>query len=157
MSIDNDKKGAAVKFPPPLVFIFWIIVGYGFQQIQPVKIECVFPYNLIGWILIILGISIILFIRRTFTRAGTSIEPWEPTLNIITTGFYAYSRNPVYVLFCIVPMGIGILLNNFWILISLIPSIITVYFIAVKKEEAYLEEKFGDEYVQYKQKVRRWL
>jgi len=153
----NDKKGAGVKFPPPLVFLFWIITGYGIQQVWPLKIGSNSSYHLEGWILVMIGIITILTIKRAFTRAGTSIEPWDPTSKIITTGFYAYSRNPIYISLCIVSMGIGILLNNIWVFISIIPSLFIIYFIAIKKEEVYLEEKFGDEYVQYKQKVRRWL
>ena len=48
-------------------------------------------------------------------------------------------------------------LNSFWVLISFIPSAILVYYVAIKQEERYLERKFGDEYLLYKNKVRRWL
>ncbi|MFQ6678621.1 MAG: methyltransferase family protein [Fidelibacterota bacterium] len=157
MNIKDDKKGAAVKFPPPLIFLFWIIAGYGVQQVWPMEIENNSFSHLVGWSLVIVGIITILTIRRAFTRAGTSIEPWDSTSKIITTGFYAYSRNPIYISFCIVSLGIGVLLNSVWVIISFMPSLSIIYFMAIKKEEAYLEAKFGAEYIEYKNKVRRWL
>ena len=104
-----------------------------------------------------LGIGIVILVAQSFKHAETNIEPWKPTTRIISTGIYAYSRNPVYAGFCLVSIGIGIFFNSFWILISFIPSAILVYYVAIKKEEIYLEKKFGEEYLYYKNKVRRWL
>jgi protein-S-isoprenylcysteine O-methyltransferase Ste14 len=63
----------------------------------------------------------------------------------------------MYVALCFISIGIGIFFNSIWILLSFMPSAVIVYYIAIKKEEAYLEEKFGEEYVRYKNNVRRWL
>ena len=59
--------------------------------------------------------------------------------------------------FNIFPIGLGMFFDNLWILISFIPSSIIIYYIAIKKEEKYLEDKFGGEYLDYKNKVRRWI
>ena len=57
----------------------------------------------------------------------------------------------------LVAIGVGIILNSFWMLFSFLPSAVLVYFVAIKKEETYLEKKYGAEYLQYKKNVRRWL
>lgn len=111
----------------------------------------------IGVAVVLFGFSLIVLVIRSFKRVETNIEPWKPTTKIVSTGVFAYSRNPVYAAFCIISIGVGIILNSIWILLSVIPSGILVYFIAIKKEELYLEEKFGEEYLRYKSKVRRWL
>ncbi|MBL4818923.1 MAG: isoprenylcysteine carboxylmethyltransferase family protein [Deltaproteobacteria bacterium] len=85
------------------------------------------------------------------------MEPWKPTTQIISSGIYAYSRNPMYIAFGIVTIGTGIILNSLWITLSFIPSIVVIFFIAIKKEELYLENKFGQDYLSYKAKVRRWF
>ena len=59
--------------------------------------------------------------------------------------------------FCLVPLGAGIYLNSLWMVLSFIPAALTVYQVAIKKEEAYLEQKFGEPYLAYKRNVRRWL
>lgn len=157
----SDKKGPAVKFPPPLLFVLCTLLG-GFMDyhwhIALAKVGLLNDLlNLVGAALLVLAVVIVLVAFYTFYKAKTHIEPWKPTSNIITTGIFAYSRNPIYIAMSLVPMGLGFIFSSFWILISLLPALVAVYFVAIKKEEAYLEQKFGEEYLQYQQKVRRWL
>lgn len=157
MNIENDKSGASVKFPPPLVFLILMLAAYGVHHFWPMRLGSLSEFKYIGVVVIILGICIVILARRSFKRAETSIEPWRPTTKIVSTGIFSYSRNPIYVAFCFISIGIGAFFNSIWILLSFIPSAVIIYYIAIKKEEAYLEEKFGEEYVYYKNKVRRWL
>ena len=157
MNIENDEKGAAVKFPPPLVFLIFLLAAYGVQHFWPIGIGISSGFKYIGVGVIMLGVCIVILASLSFKRAKTNIEPWKPTTKIISTGIYAYSRNPIYVGFFLILIGIGIFLNSFWILISFIPSAVLIYYIAIKKEEVYLEKKFGEEYIHYKNKVRRWV
>ena len=115
----------------------------------------ILKYSGIG--MVIMGGIILVHAHNIFKKAETNITPWEPTTTIITSGMYSYSRNPIYLAFNFVPIGLGIFFNNLWVLVSFIPAAIILYFIAIKKEERYLEEKFGDEYLEYKKNVRRWL
>jgi len=157
MSIEDDKHGAAVKFPPPLVFILLLMIGYGRQNLWPVGIGSSSGFKYLGVAVVMLGFAIVILVNQSFKCAETNIEPWKPTTKIVTNGIYAYSRNPVYVGFCLIAAGTGISLNSFWILTSFIPSAILVYYLAIRKEEAYLLEKFGEEYLLYKSRVRRWM
>ena len=157
MKSDKDEKGAEVKFPPPLIFIFSLFFAYGVHYYYPIKIGVSYEIKYVGVVLVLLALCLIIYISRIFKRVVTNIEPWKPTTAIISTGIYAYSRNPIYVAFCLVPIGVGIILNSFWLLCSFLPSALIVYFVAIKKEETYLEQKFGTEYQQYKKRVRRWL
>ncbi len=157
MNAENDKKGAAVKFPPPLIFLLSLLAAYAAQRFWPISIGNISGLKPLGAAVIILGICIAILVSLSFKRAETNIEPWKPTRKIVSTGVFAYSRNPAYLAFCLALIGTGIFLNSFWILISFIPSAILVYYIAIRKEETYLEKKFGGEYVDYKNKVRRWL
>ena len=153
---EQDTKGAGVKFPPPLVFILLMLVGYALHQVWPVRVA---EHGLIiaGSLLVILGFATVMIANQTFKRAQTNIEPWKPTSAIVSNGIFGYSRNPIYVAFCLVTLGVGLLINSLLVMLSFIPAIAIVYHIAIKKEEHYLEEKFGDEYRQYKASVRRWL
>ncbi len=92
-----------------------------------------------------------------FKHAGQNPEPWKTTPSIIDNGIYRYSRNPMYVALAIFQIGVGLGLGNLWI-VALTPlSLVAVYLVAVRHEEAYLERKFGDPYRRYKARVRRWL
>lgn len=152
-----DKKGAAVKFPPPAIFASFILVGAALQTLWPVGLGVPESFQIFGLLMVLFGVLIALLVNISFKRLGTAIEPWKPTTKILTTGFYAWSRNPIYVGFCMINMGIGISSDNFWIFVSFIPAAFLLYYLAIAKEEIYLEEKFGEEYLAYKNKVRRWV
>jgi protein-S-isoprenylcysteine O-methyltransferase Ste14 len=153
----QDKKGAAVKFPPPAIFASCILLGSGLQYLRPVGLGIPESIEVLGYLLVLFGISIAILVATSFRRADTAIEPWKPTTSIVTTGFYAWSRNPIYAGFCLINIGIGIASNSLWIFVSFIPAAFLLYHVAIAKEEAYLAEKFGEEYLAYKNKVRRWV
>jgi protein-S-isoprenylcysteine O-methyltransferase Ste14 len=157
MTLDYDKSGASVKFPPPIVFLLFMLLAYSFHYLHPLEINNMPNLFIIGAFITILGFVIIFVATQSFKQAQTNVEPWKPTVRIISSGIFTYSRNPIYVAFCIITVGIGIILNSFWIILSFIPSIVVIFFIAIKKEELYLENKFGQEYLSYKENVRRWF
>ena len=157
MNIEKDKSGASVKFPPPLVFLALMLAAYGVHHFWPMHLGSLSGFKHIGVVIVMLGVCIVILAIRSFKRAETNIEPWKPTTKIVSTGIFAYSRNPMYVALCFISIGIGIFFNSIWILLSFMPSAVIVYYIAIKKEEAYLEEKFAEDYVHYKNNVRRWL
>ena len=157
MITENDEKGAAVKFPPPLVYLIVILTTYGVHYFWPIGIGNLPVLKYIGAVAIVLGFCVVIVAYRSFEQAETHILPWKPTTKIVSTGIYRYSRNPMYAGFCLVQIGIGIFVNSLWILITFIVSAFVVYEIAIKKEEGYLETKFGEEYVQYRNNVRRWM
>ncbi len=90
-------------------------------------------------------------------RAGTSPDPGEPTKKIVVDGPFRLSRNPIYLSFTIIYAGITILTDASWPILLLPAAILVVQRGVIDREERYLEEKFGQEYMQYKARVRRWL
>jgi protein-S-isoprenylcysteine O-methyltransferase Ste14 len=157
MTTESDKRGPGVRFPPPLIFLCAIAAGYLIQRSSPLAIGDADVILFAGWATVIITLTIILLAALSFRRAKTSIEPWHPTSSIISAGLYRYSRNPIYLAFCVANIGTGLILNSWWIVASFIPAVILVYLLAIKREEAYLEAKFGEEYLAYKSRVRRWF
>ena len=155
------RDGARVRFPPPLIGLAAILLGVALQRWVPIDLGFQLPAvvrYIVGGLAVtlpILGIGFpaVLALRRT----GQSEIPWTPTTEIVQDGPFRYSRNPMYlqmVLFCV---GIAILLFNPWILL-LTPLVAWgLYQFAIRREEEYLEAKFGAEYLAYKQRVRRWF
>jgi len=150
---DNPK----VKLPPPILFFGLGIIGVTMEYISPITIGIDFPINYLGFGINIVSIIGTWKISELFKKHKTEVKPWQTTSKIITTGPYKYSRNPIYIIFCGIPIGLGIAFNTYWAFFAFIPGLIIVYYTAVKKEEKYLEAKFGEEYLDYKRKVRRWL
>ena len=110
-----------------------------------------------GIILLLIGLAIIVITRRQFYQAGQPTDPGNPTTQLITTGIFSWSRNPLYLGVAVAFLGLGALLNSFWVLILLVPAMIAAHFILIVPEEQYLEAKFDEPYRQYAKFVRRWV
>ncbi len=157
MSFEKDKKGASVKFPPPIVFILFMLIAYVIHYMVTIEVGNMSLILYLGSFFVMLGFAVLLVASISFKRHQTSIKPWKPTTQIISSGLFSYSRNPIYLSFCIVTIGVGLILNSLWVTLSFIPSIIVIFYNVIQKEEKYLENKFGQDYLLYKEKVRRWL
>ena len=76
---------------------------------------------------------------------------------IVRTGPYRFSRNPIYLAFSLLQLGIAIWVNSLWLLATLVAAVALIHYVVVPKEEQYLERRFGTQYLEYKASVRRWL
>jgi protein-S-isoprenylcysteine O-methyltransferase Ste14 len=152
-----DKDSPQVRFPPPLLLVATILIGKLLDSFYPLQFlpDPMSPF--LGWGLIAFGVVIIVASFLTFRAAQTSIEPWKESKQLITTGLFAYSRNPIYVTFLLIGCGFACLDNNLWILMLQVPLCFALTELVIKREERYLESKFGDAYRDYCQKVRRWV
>ena len=92
-----------------------------------------------------------------FRRAGTAFDSHKPASVLITEGPFRFSRNPGYVALTLWHVGIGLALNNAWIVLPAIPPVLAMDRWAIPREERHLEERFGPEYTRYKARVRRRL
>jgi len=95
-------------------------------------------------------------------RADTPVigEPFvadKPTSTLITDGPFGYGRNPGYLAGAMVYAGIASLTNVLWVFLLLPVVLLTMRRTAIEREERYLEGKFGEEYLRYKARVRRWI
>ena len=93
----------------------------------------------------------------TLVRRGTNIVPTKPTIALATDGIYRFTRNPIYVGGLLGMIGIALAFNVVWLLPLLVPSLLALHFGVIRREEQYLEAKFGDEYRRYRARVPRYL
>jgi len=113
--------------------------------------------EVVGSIIVVLSFVLFALVLREFSKFKTSVDHRKATVAIISTGAFKYSRNPIYISMVMLCIGLSFLANSVWGFVSaLLASLVVTQFV-IKKEEAYLEEKFGKEYVDYRKSVRRWL
>ncbi|GJM44598.1 MAG: hypothetical protein DHS20C21_14400 [Gemmatimonadota bacterium] len=154
-----SRDAAAVRIPPPLVFVAvmgaaWAIHRFGVAL--PIDLD----RGIRTGVAVVLGLLSLVFLLSAgvlFRRSGQSPEPWKPTPEIISTGIYRITRNPMYVSIALAQAAIGFRIGNAWFLALLPASLGLVYLLAIRPEEAYLEAKFGESYLRYRDSVRRWL
>jgi protein-S-isoprenylcysteine O-methyltransferase Ste14 len=148
---------AKIVAPPPVIYVG--VLGFG------LLLEWLWPTQVLTWplavavgsVVLICGVVGLAAAIRTLLRAQTPVDPYKGTATIVTNGLFRFSRNPIYVSDMLLYVGLSLVLNTWWPL-ALTPVVVWIMNIGViAREEVYLEQKFGNDYLQYKQQVRRWL
>lgn len=148
-----------VVFPPviPLatLVLAWVLqwlvpLGWIAGLEPPVRIG-------IGAIIALSGLVTMSAGRRALIRHGTNVSPSQPTTRLVTDGVFGHTRNPLYVGGSVALCGLALIFDLDWILLLIVPSCVLLHFAVVRREERYLEQKFGDAYRQYKMRVPRYF
>jgi protein-S-isoprenylcysteine O-methyltransferase Ste14 len=143
--------------PPPVIYFVVFVVGIGLGYMWPTSIMTQFWGQTIGIALLMISMPIMPSVLIRFKRAGTTFDVRKSATTLITDGPYKYSRNPTYISLTLLYLGLGVFLNNMWVLMLVVPLLLIINFWIIRNEEHYLAEKFGEEYQSYRSKVRRWL
>jgi protein-S-isoprenylcysteine O-methyltransferase Ste14 len=158
--IDNKQATKGGPRPgllrPPFVFLTAILLGIVLNRAWHLHF---IPSGLwlLGPFLIFCAALLFLLSFREFHAAGTSVRGSERTTAIVRTGPYRFSRNPIYLSFILLMLGLSVWLNDLWLLITLVPAVGVIAGVVISREERFLERNFGDQYSSYKAAVRRWL
>jgi protein-S-isoprenylcysteine O-methyltransferase Ste14 len=118
--------------------------------------DSILPFWL-GLSLLALGGALGLWAQTIFRVVGTNVNPSLPTTAIVTSGPFRISRNPMYLAFNLLFVGLTLAINSYWGVIALVPLLPLLHYGVVLREERYLERKFGEGYLRYKGRVRRYL
>ena len=142
---------------PPLVYLISLVSGAAIQLATPFPF---LPGTLtvpLGAPLVVVAIALFAYSVATFRAAGTPVPARKPTTMIVRTGPYRFSRNPIYLAFSLFQLGIAIWVNSVWLLATLVGAVALMHYFVIRREEEYLERRFGAQYLDYKASVRRWL
>jgi protein-S-isoprenylcysteine O-methyltransferase Ste14 len=142
---------------PPTIAIVAVISMIVLHVVAPIVAIVRAPLTYAGILLVLTGTMMIVWSRRAFQTARTSIIPFTESTTLVRHGLYRWSRNPMYLGAVLLVSGIAIVLG------SLSPLFVVMAFFAildagfVRREERLLEASFGDQYRAYQRSVRRWL
>ena len=147
------------KIPPPLYMLIFAVLMWLLDKYMPVTHWASPSWQLVGWMVVALGVLIDLFSMGLFIRAGTSPNPFQPenASKLVSTGLYRLTRNPMYLGLLVLLTGWVIHLGSLTPLALLPLFVITLNAFQIKPEEQVLETIFGLEYTEYKKRVRRWI
>ena len=146
-----------LKIPPPIIALFLVVSNFFFSM----KIDLIQLPNqtLVSFLILFIGIFILIIPISKFVKSKTTIDPikFKKVNKLLTSGIYKYSRNPMYLGLLMIVISTSIFYLNIF---SMITPILFYYWInrfQIKREEIFLSEKFGKEYLFYKTKTRRWI
>lgn len=157
MTSRDPKDNAGVIVLPPFL--------YGGAFLVMLLLRWPWPWPILGgrlalWpglVLVALGITLAVAGRRALEAAGTNVNPGLPTTAIVTAGPYRYTRNPLYVALAMFFLGVALGFNTWWGVVLLAPVLSVMHWGVIRREERYLEGKFGEPYREYCSRVRRYL
>ena len=142
---------------PPFVYLCAIVLGLLLHFALPVRLVSRAVSEPLGGTAVLVAVAVFVHAVRTFRTAGTPVPGNRPTTTIVRTGPYRWSRNPIYLAFSLLQLGLAFWVNSPWLLVTLIPAVALMSFVVIAREERYLENRFPSEYSAYKASVRRWL
>jgi len=147
---------AARRVLPPIWLFLAILASYLLNRWFPARFVPV-PWNYAGIVIILVGGALSIPSALSFRRAGTPVVPFSPSTKLVTSGWYRVTRNPMYLGMVVVFTGVAVLAGSLGAFLP-VPVLITILdFRFIRGEERFLEDIFGDEYRQYRARVRRWL
>jgi protein-S-isoprenylcysteine O-methyltransferase Ste14 len=161
--MSDGRAGAdtpGVIAPPPLIALAALIIGIVGDLLWPMDgLDSVLNWPVrigLGGALILGGGVLVVVGERAFKQVGTNVPPWRPALALATGGIYAHLRNPMYVGAMLLLAGIAVALASDWLALLLVPTALLLHHGVVRREERYLEAKFGEDYRDYKASVPRY-
>lgn len=157
MDHHDPTDNAGVLAPAPVFFGAAVAIGFLLEWLFPTWL-LTFSYSAaVGFFLIAASVVLVVFAVLPLVRARTAFDARRPTTSIVTGGAFSFSRNPTYLALAALQVGLGLLSQSLWIIITAVAAVAITHWGVVLREERYLERKFGKEYRSYAARVRRWL
>ena len=146
-----------IKIPPPILVFILATSNYFSQNL----LEIIYlPYKRsISILILLVGTLILINPVFKFIKSKTTVNPvkFENVKKLVTSGIYKYSRNPMYSGFLMIVISTSIYYLNIFSIITPILFYFWINRYQIKREEIFLREKFGKEYLLYTTKTRRWI
>lgn len=157
--MDNKIDNPGVYIPPPLLYVVTFFAAVLIQRLLPLNIPFFHSTisKLIGSVIILLSLVLTFPALRQFFKTKNTLVTIKPANSLQTTGIYSVSRNPMYVSLLLIYSGLSFIIGNGWNFVLLPFLILLVQEYVIKREEKYLDRRFGQQYADYKTRVRRWF
>jgi len=142
---------------PPVVLAVGLALMPALHFVVPVRQVLRFPGTLLGLLPLVAGIALNLAADSLIKRHGTTVRPFEESAALVTGGVYRLSRNPMYLGFVLLVLGVAVLLGSLgpFVVVVAMPFVLEALY--VRTEETMLAERFGAEWAAYRARVRRWI
>jgi len=147
----------AERVLPPTYLLVFILIIVAVDLLFPLADVIGFPWKLLGMIPFALGIVINVIADSAFKKLGTTVKPLEESTALVTNGVFRLSRNPMYLGFVLILIGVAIFMGSLTPYGVIVVFAVVMDIVFIKPEEKMLEEKFGEVWLEYRRQVRRWI
>jgi protein-S-isoprenylcysteine O-methyltransferase Ste14 len=154
---DDERSNAGIVAPPPLIYLGPLVLSLLLNRKFPIPFLPRKVARILGWSLLSGGVLLIGWFEWALRHAGTPTNPYRPVSSLVTEGPFGYTRNPGYLSMAMIYTGVASFANALWAILLLPAVLFVIQRGVIEREEHYLERKFGEEYLHYKARVRRWI
>ena len=154
---DDGQDNPGIWVPPPLVYLLGLLLGLLLDRRVHIPFVPRGVARVLGWPLVGGGMALATWFARTMRGAETTLRTDKPVSRVVQDGPFRYSRNPGYLSLTLLYAGIAVLRNALWAIVLLPLVVYVIQREVIEREERYLERTFGEEYLDYKAQVRRWI
>ena len=159
----DDEAIGELKLPkfvaqPPGVYLVAVLGGTTIEQfVWPLSLGLGWVGVTLGLLVMVAGVTLTMMSMQAFRKAASSPDPNHMPSVLVETGPFSRTRNPLYLGTLLMLLGLAIAANLPWVIIAAVPAMLVIHYGVVLREEAYMEDLFGDSYRTYRQRVRRWV
>lgn len=153
----NSDRNPSNAVHPTVFLVAWFVLGFGLERLWPVALPGASLLEPLSVVLLVPALALFGWSALELHRHGTTMEHKNPTTDLVTSGPYRFSRHPIYTALVLVLAGLTIETGSAWFLILTIAFWAALHWLTIAREEAYLAQEFGEEYVSYRSSVRPWL
>jgi len=157
MATEPDRPNISPMVHPPIVALIFIVIAYFLGRFVPLPFSVPAVVRYIGLAMTLVGFLLGIASFLEFSRARTTLDPHGSVKQVVTSGIYRFTRNPIYLGFLLMVIGLPLNSGLYWGLVLAPFHVLAMNRLVIQQEEAYLTKKFGKEYTSYTARVRRWL
>jgi protein-S-isoprenylcysteine O-methyltransferase Ste14 len=157
MAKEQDRPNTNKNIHPPFVALLFIVIAYFLGRFAPLPFVVPLILRNIGLLLTFIGFLLGIGAFVEFRKARTTLDPHGSTKQLVTSGIYRFTRNPIYLGFLLMVIGLPLNSGLYWGVVLAPFYMIVMNRLFIEREEIYLEKKFKDAFTRYKSSVRRWL
>lgn len=157
MTKEQDRPNISPLVHPPLIALLFIVIAYFLGRFVPLPFVAPMSLRYCGLLLTFVGFLLGIGALREFRRARTTLNPHGSATQVVSSGIYRFTRNPIYLGFLLMVIGLPLNSGLYWGIVLAPLYLLTMNRLVIAREEAYLERKFGKAYTSYTSRVRRWL
>jgi protein-S-isoprenylcysteine O-methyltransferase Ste14 len=157
MTPQQDHPGISPIVHPPIVVLLFIAIAYFLGRFLPIPFAVPSVLRTAGLLIGFAGFLLGIAASIEFSRTHTTLNPHGPARQLVTSGIYRMSRNPIYLGFLLMLLGLPLYSGSYWGVILSPSYVFVMNHLVLQHEEAYLQRKFKEAYARYASRVRRWL
>lgn len=154
---ESQPRHPNIRMPPPLIHLGGLLIGYGLDQALHWSLPEWPGERILCSALALFAILLLSSALWQFRRHRTTVMPHRAASELITSGVFHLTRNPIYLAFAILHLACAVTLGSPGMLITLVPVVWVMHTHVIAEEEAFHQQRFGPRWDRYRHRVRRWL